>query len=228
MVTEYLRNSGLQPYLDQLGFNIVGYGCTTCIGNSGPLDPAIEEAVISNDVIAASVLSGNRNFEARIHPNIRANFLASPPLVVAYALAGSMKIDLASEPLGEGKDGQPVFSAGTYVTTDESPLKERWGGWYVTGTHGAQRHMRGDARRRELVGRVDLADIAFVSKHIDEEPELVLEHEAGHPPAGQDRAAVILDQARERERQITAHTLAEEREILRKAAVFFAKEGGTR
>src|SRR6266498_280003 len=88
VVTEYLHKTGLQPYLNQLGFTLVGYGCTTCIGNSGPLDPRIEEVVTKNDLIAASVLSGNRNFEARVHQSIKANFLMSPPLVVAFALAG--------------------------------------------------------------------------------------------------------------------------------------------
>lgn len=109
VVSEYLQNSGLQPFLDQLGFNIVGFGCTTCIGNSGPLDPKIEQTVVGNDVVAASVLSGNRNFEARVHQNIKANFLMSPPLVVAFALAGRVDIDLAREAIGVGKDGQPVY-----------------------------------------------------------------------------------------------------------------------
>ncbi len=109
VVTDYLRNSGLQPYLDQLGFQVVGYGCTTCIGNSGPLDPAIEDVVTGNDVIAASVLSGNRNFEARVHQSIKANFLMSPPLVVAYALAGRVDVDLTKEPIGTGKDGKDVY-----------------------------------------------------------------------------------------------------------------------
>ncbi len=109
VVTAYLKNAGLQDALDQLGFKLVGYGCTTCIGNSGPLDPRIEEAVTGNDVIAASVLSGNRNFEARVHQNIKANFLMSPPLVVAFAIAGRVGIDMSSEPLGVGGDGQPVF-----------------------------------------------------------------------------------------------------------------------
>jgi len=108
VVTEYLAKTGLQPYLDQLGFNLVGYGCTTCIGNSGPLHPAIEDAVVKNNLIAASVLSGNRNFEARVHQNIKANFLMSPPLVVAFALAGRVDIDLANDPLGTGKNGKPV------------------------------------------------------------------------------------------------------------------------
>lgn len=109
VVTEYLKKSGLQPYLDELGFNIVGYGCTTCIGNSGPLDPTIEDAVTGNDVIAASVLSGNRNFEARVHQSIKANFLMSPPLVVAFALAGRVDIDLTTEPLGQNANGEKVY-----------------------------------------------------------------------------------------------------------------------
>ena len=109
VVTDYLDKTGLTPYLDQLGFQTVGYGCTTCIGNSGPLAPAIEEAVVKNDLVAASVLSGNRNFEARVHQNIKANFLMSPPLVVAFALAGRVDVDMAHDPIGTGKDGAPVF-----------------------------------------------------------------------------------------------------------------------
>jgi aconitate hydratase len=109
VVTDYLEKTGLAPYLDQLGFQTVGYGCTTCIGNSGPLAAPIEEAVVKNDLVAASVLSGNRNFEARVHQNIKSNFLMSPPLVVAFALAGRVDIDMTAEPLGTGSDGQPVF-----------------------------------------------------------------------------------------------------------------------
>ncbi len=109
VVTDYLEKTGLQPYFDTLGFQTVGYGCTTCIGNSGPLHPALEEAITKNDLVAASVLSGNRNFEARVHQNIRANFLMSPPLVVAFALAGTVDIDLSKEPLGTGSDGAAVF-----------------------------------------------------------------------------------------------------------------------
>ena len=109
VVSDYLEKTGLQPYMDQLGFNLVGYGCATCIGNSGPLAAPIEEAVLKNNLVAASVLSGNRNFEARVHQNIKANFLMSPPLVVAFALAGRVDIDLANDPLGTGKDGKPVF-----------------------------------------------------------------------------------------------------------------------
>jgi len=109
VVTEYLEKTGLQPYLNQLGFNLVGYGCTTCIGNSGPLDPALEQIIGERDVVAASVLSGNRNFEARVHQSIKANFLMSPPLVVAFALAGRIDVDMTTDPLGTGKDGEDVY-----------------------------------------------------------------------------------------------------------------------
>ncbi len=119
VVTEYLEKTELLPYLNQIGFNLVGYGCTTCIGNSGPLDAGIEEGVVEHDLIAASVLSGNRNFEARIHQNIRANFLMSPPLVVAYALAGTVIKDVYLEPLGQDKDGNNVFLKDIWATTEE-------------------------------------------------------------------------------------------------------------
>lgn len=109
VVTEYLGAAGLLPYLEQLGFSLAGYGCTTCIGNSGPLLEIIEETIVKDDLVCAAVLSGNRNFEARVHPSIRANFLASPPLVVAYAIAGTVLKDLTREPLGEDKDGKPVW-----------------------------------------------------------------------------------------------------------------------
>ena len=109
VVTEYLNDTGLTPYLEQLGFYTVGYGCTTCIGNSGPLPEPVVEAINEGDLVAASVLSGNRNFEGRINPHVRANYLASPPLVVAYAIAGTVDIDLSTEPLGQGKNGQDVF-----------------------------------------------------------------------------------------------------------------------
>ncbi|MFZ5496914.1 MAG: aconitate hydratase AcnA [Verrucomicrobiota bacterium] len=109
VVTDYLDKTGLTPYLDKLGFQTVGYGCTTCIGNSGPLAAPVEEAVVKNDLVAASVLSGNRNFEARVHQNIKANFLMSPPLVVAFALAGRADIDLSTEPIGTGSQGRPVY-----------------------------------------------------------------------------------------------------------------------
>jgi len=109
VVTEYLNKTGLQTFLDQVGFNTVGYGCTTCIGNSGPLDQRIEDVVVKNDLVGAAVLSGNRNFEARVHQNIKANFLMSPPLVVAFALAGRVSVDMTKEPLGKGKDGHDVY-----------------------------------------------------------------------------------------------------------------------
>ncbi|MFV2062521.1 MAG: aconitate hydratase AcnA [Chloroflexota bacterium] len=118
-VTEYLRGAGLLPFLEKLGFDVVGYGCTTCIGNSGPLDTPIAEAVEENDLIVAAVLSGNRNFEGRIHPLVKASYLASPPLVVAFALAGRVDIDLESEPLSTGSDGQPVHLADIWPAADE-------------------------------------------------------------------------------------------------------------
>ena len=119
VVTEYLERTGLQPYLNELGFNLVGYGCTTCIGNSGPLDPAIEQVVNERDVIAASVLSGNRNFEARVHQSIKANFLMSPPLVVAFALAGRVDVDFTNDPIGTGNDGQDVYLRDIWPTMQE-------------------------------------------------------------------------------------------------------------
>jgi aconitate hydratase len=119
VVTDYLEKSGLQPYLNRIGFNLVGYGCTTCIGNSGPLDPSLEEAITDNDIVAASVLSGNRNFEARVHQSVKANFLMSPPLVVAFALAGRVDINMAEEPLGTGEDGEPVYLRDIWPNTEE-------------------------------------------------------------------------------------------------------------
>ena len=119
VVSDYLTKTGLQPYLDQLGFNLVGYGCTTCIGNSGPLPAPIEEAISKHDLVAASVLSGNRNFEARVHQSIKANFLMSPPLVVAFALAGRVDIDLSKDPLGRGKDGKDVYLRDIWPTLGE-------------------------------------------------------------------------------------------------------------
>ena len=118
-VTEYLRDAGLLGPLADLGFHLVGYGCTTCIGNSGPLPERVERAIESADLVAASVLSGNRNFEGRVHPSVRANYLASPPLVVAYALAGTVDIDLEEEPLGTGADGNPVFLRDIWPTSED-------------------------------------------------------------------------------------------------------------
>lgn len=119
VVTDYLNHAGLQTYLDQLGFNLVGYGCTTCIGNSGPLPDAIAHSVTDNDVVVCSVLSGNRNFEGRVHPQVRANWLASPPLVVAYALCGTTRIDLSHEPIGQDQDGNNVYLKDIWPTNAE-------------------------------------------------------------------------------------------------------------
>jgi aconitate hydratase len=119
VVTEYLRDAGLQPYLDALGFHVVGYGCTTCIGNSGPLPDSVSEAVRAGDLVVAGVLSGNRNFEGRINPQVRMNYLASPPLVVAYAIAGEMDTDLNKEPLGKDRNGEPVYLKDVWPTPAE-------------------------------------------------------------------------------------------------------------
>ena len=119
MVTEYLDKAGLLPYLEKLGFNVAAYGCTTCIGNAGDLTPEINATITANDLVCAAVLSGNRNFEARIHPNLKANFLASPPLVVAYAIAGNVTRDLMTEPVGHGKAGNPVFLGDIWPSSEE-------------------------------------------------------------------------------------------------------------
>jgi len=119
IVTEYLTRTGLLPYLEQLGFSVAAYGCTTCIGNAGDLTPELNEVITRNDLVCAAVLSGNRNFEARIHPNLKANFLASPPLVVAYALAGTVMKDLMTEPLAKGKDGREVWIGDIWPSADE-------------------------------------------------------------------------------------------------------------
>lgn len=119
VVTDYLEKAGLQRYLNELGFNLVGYGCTTCIGNSGPLDPGIEEVITEKDLVGASVLSGNRNFEARVHQNVKANFLMSPPLVVAFALAGHVDINLTEDPIGKGTDGGDVYLRDIWPTAEE-------------------------------------------------------------------------------------------------------------
>jgi aconitate hydratase len=119
VVTEYLENAGLLPYLEKLGFSVAAYGCTTCIGNAGDLTPAMNDAITGNDLICAAVLSGNRNFEARIHPNLKANFLASPPLVVAYAIAGNVRVDLMTEPVGKGKGGKDIYLGDIWPSSDE-------------------------------------------------------------------------------------------------------------
>jgi aconitate hydratase len=125
VVTEYLTAAGLLPYLERLNFYVSGYGCTTCIGNAGPLAEPIDQAIVDNDLVCAAVLSGNRNFEARIHPNLRANFLASPPLVVAYAIAGTVLKDLETEPVGQGKDG-PVFLKDIWPTSAEIAALQKY------------------------------------------------------------------------------------------------------
>jgi aconitate hydratase len=119
IVTEYLQKAGLLPYLEQLGFNVAAYGCTTCIGNAGDLTPELNKLIQDHDLVCAAVLSGNRNFEARIHPNLKANFLASPPLVVAYAIAGNVTRDLMTEPVGVGRNGQPVYLGDIWPSSDE-------------------------------------------------------------------------------------------------------------
>ena len=119
VVTDYLEKAELQDDLDKLGFNLVGYGCTTCIGNSGPLPEPIQHAIEEGDLTVCGVLSGNRNFEGRISPHVKANYLASPPLVVAYALAGSMKVDLYNDPIGQDKDGNDVFLKDIWPTPQE-------------------------------------------------------------------------------------------------------------
>src|SRR5690606_27597995 len=119
IVTEYLTNTGLLPYLEKLGFALAGYGCTTCIGNAGDLTAELNAAITGNDLVCAAVLSGNRNFEARIHPNLKANFLASPPLVVAYAMAGNVTVDLMTQPVGMGHGGRPVYLGDIWPGSEE-------------------------------------------------------------------------------------------------------------
>lgn len=119
VVSAYFEASGVQKYLDQLGFTTAGYGCMTCIGNSGEIAKEVQDAIVNSDVVAAAVLSGNRNFEGRVHPNTRANYLASPPLVVAYALAGRVDIDFDKEPIGKGKDGKDVYLKDIWPSREE-------------------------------------------------------------------------------------------------------------
>ena len=147
VVSDYYEKAGLTPYLDKLGFNLVGYGCTTCIGNSGPLIPEVSDAVNEDDLAVVSVLSGNRNFEGRINPDVKMNYLASPPLVVAYALAGSMDVDLFDDPLGQDADGNDVFLKDIWP----SPTRDRGGhrrGDQLGDVH--QRLRRRLRRRRAL------------------------------------------------------------------------------
>ena len=150
VVTEYLRAAGLDTYLDQIGFNLVGYGCTTCIGNSGPLPDEVSAEIRERGLVVASVLSGNRNFEGRIQQDVRANYLASPPLVVAYAIAGSMNIDLTTEPLGTGSDGTPVFLKDIWPTDQEIADAMRSSVTSVAFTSQYAHVFEGDARWRAL------------------------------------------------------------------------------
>ncbi|WAL58885.1 aconitate hydratase [Thermocoleostomius sinensis A174] len=150
VVTEYLTKTGLQAYLDQLGFQTVGYGCTTCIGNSGPLEPHLEAAITSHDLVVASVLSGNRNFEARVHQSVKANFLMSPPLVIAFALAGRIDIDLSQEPLGTDRRGNPVYLSDIWPSSEE--IKSLLQAAYDAATY--QRLYRDFARQNPLWSEV--------------------------------------------------------------------------
>ena len=149
VVTDYYERSGLMEPLAKLGFQVVGYGCTTCIGNSGPLLPEISQVINESDLSVCSVLSGNRNFEGRIHPDCRMNYLASPPLVVAYALAGTMDRDLRDEPLGEGSDGNPVFLRDIWPTSEE--IADIVGSVIETEMY-TRRYADGARRRRTLAG----------------------------------------------------------------------------
>ena len=152
VVSDYYEKAGLTPYLDKLGFNLVGYGCTTCIGNSGPLIPEVSAAVNENDLAVVSVLSGNRNFEGRINPDVKMNYLASPPLVVAYALAGSMDVDLFNDPLGQDEDGNDVFLQGHLALADRDRAGDRRGDQL---RHVHQRLRRRVRRRRAVAVAAD-------------------------------------------------------------------------
>src|SRR5688500_17625132 len=148
--TDYYSKAGLWPYLEKLGFNLVGYGCTTCIGNSGPLPEEISKTINGNDLVAAAVLSGNRNFEGRVNPDVRANYLASPPLVVAYAIAGSMQVDMFKTPLGTDKQGKKVFLKDIWPTVKEIDYFIRKN---VTKTLFAKKYanvFKGDANWRKI------------------------------------------------------------------------------
>ncbi len=192
VVTEYLDRAGLTPALDQLGFHTVGYGCTTCIGNSGPLPEHIKDAVVKGELVVASVLSGNRNFEARINPNIKANYLASPPLVVAYAIAGTVDIDLASESLGTDTSGQPVYLRDVWPTQQEI---ESTVGRYVDGDVFRKRYadvFSGPPEWRKLpVGEGLAYDWSDESTYIQEPPYFV-DLPASPPPIQPIRGARVL------------------------------------
>ena len=184
VVAEYLANSGLQTDLDKVGFNLVGFGCTTCIGNSGPLPEEISKSINDNGIVAAAVLSGNRNFEGRVSPDVQANYLASPPLVVAYALAGTVTKDLAVEPIGDGKDGKPVYLKDIWPTTKEinAFMKK-----YVTATIFKKQLRRRVQGRHQLAQDQDGRERDLSLEHeldLCAEPALFRRHEEG---AGADR-----------------------------------------
>ncbi len=172
VVTEYYDKAGLTPFLEELGFHTVGYGCTTCIGNSGPLPPEISEAVEEGDLVVCSVLSGNRNFEARIHPEVKANYLASPPLVVAYALAGRIDLDLTTEPIGQDQDGNDVFLRDLWPSAEQVKetiaralsveMYERTYADVFTGRRALGRAGRARGRHLRLGSRLDLRAQAAV------------------------------------------------------------------
>ena len=184
MVTDYYERAGLTPYLDKLGFNLVGYGCTTCIGNSGPLIPEVSQAVNDNDLAVVSVLSGNRNFEGRINPDVKMNYLASPPLVVAYALAGSMDVDLFNDPLGQDTDGNDVFLKDIWPTAAEVEEVIAHGD-HVRDVH---RRLRRRVRRRRAVAercRRPTGDTFAWDAGLDLRPQAaVLRRHAGGAGAG--------------------------------------------
>ena len=164
VVTDYYEKAGLTPYLDKLGFNLVGYGCTTCIGNSGPLIPEVSQAVNDNDLAVVSVLSGNRNFEGRINPDVKMNYLASPPLVVAYALAGSMDVDLFNDPLGPGPGRQRRLPAGHLADRQGGRGRHRDGDHLRDVHHRLRRRVR---RRRAVAVAADPG-----GRHLRVGPEL--------------------------------------------------------
>ena len=176
VVTEYLTKSGLQDELDAMGFNTVGYGCTTCIGNSGPLDENISKCINENDLVAVSVLSGNRNFEGRVNPDVRANYLASPPLVVAYSILGRMTRNITTDPLGKDKDGNPVYLKDIWPSSAEvaevlrtaisvDMFKRRYGDVF-----------KGDKRWQEIRSMAGDLQVELVF-HLRAEPALFRGHE---------------------------------------------------
>jgi aconitate hydratase len=189
VVTEYLEKAGLLKDLTTLGFSVAAYGCTTCIGNAGDLTAEINEAITANDMVCAAVLSGNRNFEARIHPNLRANFLASPPLVVAYAIAGNMSIDLMSEPLGKGSDGKDVYLGDVWPTSDE--------------IHALMKYAIDLYRRAALLRRVldDAEPRGFDPRRPRARPVRRLDHDRPHLAGRFDQGGVARGQVPDRQRR---------------------------